>query len=115
MAQKGGRRKSRKTKRKKEDTVKTIETGAGVVLGYRRGTNTQYTGQVLIKVIETFKKRVDNLVGAKVLVKDKYGNEYHGRVIRPHARGKNNVVIAVFTRNLPGQTIGAEAIIYYKK
>ena len=112
MAQKGRRRKT-KTRRARKTKKKKIETGVGVVLGYRRGTNTQYTGQVLIKVIDTLKKRVDNLVGAKVLVRDKHGNEYHGKIIRPHARGRNNVVIAVFTRNLPGQAIGAEAVIYY--
>ncbi len=92
-----------------------IELGLGVVLGYRKGTNTQYPRQVLIKVIDTIKKRVDNLIGAKVLVKDKYGNKYYGRVIKSHARGKNNVVVAVFNRNLPGQAIGAEAVIYYMK
>jgi len=87
-------------------------TGIGVVMGYRRGSNTQYPRQVLIKVVNSLTKKVDNLVGAKLLVKDTYGNEYHGRVVKVHARGRNNVVIGVFNRNLPGQAIGAEVLIY---
>ena len=86
--------------------------GLGIVLGYRRGSNTQYVNQVLIKVISSKYANVSNLIGCRVLVKDSYGNEYRGRVIRVHGRGRNNVVIAVFNRNLPGQTIGAEALIY---
>ncbi|MCD6324391.1 MAG: 50S ribosomal protein L35ae [Desulfurococcales archaeon] len=92
-----------------------IELGLGIVMGYRRGTNTQYTNQVLIKVLDTIVKRVDNLVGAKVSVKDRHGNTYTGKVIKPHARGRNNVVIATFKRNLPGQTVGLEARIYRLK
>ena len=87
-------------------------TGIGVVMGYRRGSNTQYPKQVLIKVVNSLTKKVDNLIGAKLLVRDAYGNEYHGKVIRVHARGRNNVVIGVFNRNLPGQAIGAEVLIY---
>ncbi len=98
-----------------QEGTKILELGIGIVLGYRRGSNTQYPRQVLIKVIENMKKRVDNLIGAKVLVRDKYGNRYIGKIIRVHARGKNNVVVAVFRRNLPGQAIGAEALIYYTR
>ncbi len=85
--------------------------GVGIVLGYQRGTKAQYVNNVLIKVISCNEKNVANLVGSKVIVKDKYGNEYRGRIIRPHARGRNNVVIARFNKNLPGQAIGSEAII----
>ncbi|HDN75794.1 MAG TPA: 50S ribosomal protein L35ae [Acidilobales archaeon] len=92
---------------------KSVEVkGVGVILGYRRGSNTQYVNQVLIKVFSSKLKNVSNLIGCKVLVKDGHGNEYRGKVVRIHARGRNNVVIAVFNRNLPGQTIGAEAIFY---
>ena len=91
---------------------KSVHLGVGIVLGYRRGSNTQYVNQVLIKVIEFASKKVDNLVGAKVKVKDPHGNTYIGKVVRPHAKGRNNVVIAVFNKNLPGQAVGAEAVIY---
>ena len=64
-----------------------------------------------IKVFSTNIKNVSNLIGSKVIVRDKYGNEYRGKIIRAHARGRNNVVIAVFNTNLPGQAIGAEALI----
>ncbi|RLG80496.1 MAG: 50S ribosomal protein L35ae, partial [Thermoprotei archaeon] len=53
-----------------------------------------------------------NLVGGKVIARDSYGNMYVGRVIRAHARGRNNVVIAVFKRSPPGQMIGSEVLIY---
>ncbi len=92
-----------------------MELGIGIVLGYRRGTNAQYTNQVLIKVVDLIVKRVDNLVGAKVSVRDRHGNLYVGKILRPHAKGRNNVVIASFNRNLPGQAIGAEAVIYRPK
>ena len=91
---------------------KSVQLGVGIVLGYRRGPNTQYVNQVLIRVIDFVGKKVDNLVGAKVKVKDSHGNSYLGKIIRPHARGRNNVVVVVFNKNLPGQTIGAEAVIY---
>jgi large subunit ribosomal protein L35Ae len=93
----------------------SLELGVGIVLGYRRGTNTQYPNQVLIKVVNLIVKKVDSLVGAKVSVRDRHGNLYIGKILRPHARGRNNVVIASFNRNLPGQAIGAEAIIYRPK
>ena len=86
--------------------------GIGIVIGYRRGSNEQYIKQVLIKVISASAKKVDDLISAKLLVKDIHGNEYHGKIVRVHARGRNNVVIGVFNRNLPGQTIGAEVLIY---
>ena len=88
------------------------KAGVGIVLGYRRGSNIQYPRQVLIKVISASLKKVDNLIGAKLLVRDPYGNTYHGKIVRVHARGRNNVVIGVFNRNLPGQAIGAEVLIY---
>ena len=83
----------------------------GIVLGYRRGSNTQYVNHVLIKVLSSDVKNVSNLIGSKVKVIDRYGNEYNGKIVRVHARGRNNVVIAVFNRNLPGQAAGAEAYI----
>ncbi len=92
---------------------KVVQVAYGILMGYRRGSNTQYPRQVLVRVIESLKRRVDNLIGMKAVVRDKYGNEYIGRVVRTHARGKNNVIIVVFNRNLPGQVIGSEVKIYY--
>lgn len=96
------------------EKVKVFELGSGRVLSYRRGSNTQYVNQVLIKVTESITKKVDNLIGAKVLVVDQK-NKYYGRVVKVHARGKNGVVIAVFNRNLPGQLLGSKAVIYRVK
>jgi large subunit ribosomal protein L35Ae len=82
----------------------------GIVLGYRRGSNTQYVNQVYIKVLGNC--NVHSLVGCRVRVVDGYGNTYLGRVIRVHGRGRNGVVIATFSRNVPGQVIGGEALFY---
>lgn len=89
--------------------------GHGVVMGYRRGANTQYTNQVLVRVTDTVMKRVDSLVGAKALVKDQWGNTYVGKVVGIHARGRNNVVIVRFKRNVPGQVIGEPVRIYVSR
>ena len=96
-------------------TPDVIVLGRGVVVGYRRGTNTQYTNQVLVRVVDTVMKRVDSLIGAKVLVKDPWGNSYVGKVVKVHARGRNNVVIVRFNRNVPGQVIGEPVQIYVSR
>ncbi len=96
-------------------TPDVIVLGRGVVVGYRRGTNTQNTNQVLVRVVDTVMKSVDSLIGAKVLVKDKWGNSYVGKVVRVHARGRNNVVIVRFNRNVPGQVIGEPVQIYVSR
>ncbi len=81
-----------------------MEKLIGIVMGYRRGTNTQYENQVLIKVegIET-REQASRLIGRKVVAKDKYGNTYIGKIIGVH--GDKGVVRARFRRNLPGQMI----------
>ncbi|MEM0026167.1 MAG: 50S ribosomal protein L35ae [Zestosphaera sp.] len=86
--------------------------GTGVVLGYRFSNREQNPNQVFIKILSTILKSPHNLVGAKVLVKDRHGNVYHGRVIRVHGSGKNKVVIARFNNNLPGQVIGSSVDIF---
>ena len=82
----------------------------GIVLGYRRGSNTQYVSQVYIKVLSPPEK-VHSLVGRRVRVVDGHGNTYLGRIVKVHGAGRNGIVIAVFNRNLPGQLIGADAVI----
>ena len=83
----------------------------GLILGYRRGTNTQYENQVLIKVHDMkTRSEVSRLIGWKVLYQDKYGNKYSGKVVRVH--GSKNTVIAVFKPNLPGQAVGGIVYIY---
>ncbi|HIP56741.1 MAG TPA: 50S ribosomal protein L35ae [Ignisphaera aggregans] len=76
----------------------------GVIMGYRRGSNTQYNNQVLVKVfIEP--KLVGTLVGAKVIASDRYGNVYRGKIIRIHSFNKS-IAVVVFKPNIPGQMIG---------
>ncbi|MEM3131961.1 MAG: 50S ribosomal protein L35ae, partial [Sulfolobales archaeon] len=65
---------------------------------------------VYIKVLTQI-ENVHSLIGRKVKVSDSYGNIYLGRVVKVHGSGKNGVVIAVFSRNLPGQLIGFEVAI----
>ncbi len=83
----------------------------GLIMGYRRGTNTQYENQVIIMVDDMgSRKEVSRLVGWRVLYRDKYGNTYRGKIVRVH--GNKNTVIAVFKPNLPGQAIGGLVYIY---
>ena len=85
----------------------------GLVIGYRRGSNTQYEGQVLIRVDGVRDKgAAGRLVGWRVLYRDRHGNVYRGRIVRVH--GGKGVVIAVFKPNLPGQAIGGNVYIYPK-
>lgn len=82
----------------------------GVVLGYRRGTNTQYPSEVLVKFygVES-RSDASRLIGRKVIYKDVYGNVFHGKVIGVH--GRKGVVRAAFKPNLPGQAIGRGTVI----
>ena len=81
----------------------------GMVLGYRRGPNTQYPGQVVVSVLAD-RKVVYSLVGSKVKVKDKYNNTYIGRVVRV-VGSRNPKVLVTFNKNIPGQLIGKQVII----
>lgn len=82
----------------------------GVVLGYRRGTNTQYPNEVLVK-FHRVESRSDasRLIGCKVIYKDVYGNVFRGKIVGVH--GRKGVVRAVFKPNLPGQAIGRGTVI----
>ncbi len=76
----------------------------GIVLGYRRGTNTQYTGQVLVKLLIEDPGEAGKYVAGKALYRDSKGNIYKGRVVGLH--GRRGVVLVRFKPNLPGQAIG---------
>jgi large subunit ribosomal protein L35Ae len=86
----------------------------GLILGYRRGSNTQYENQVLIRIdgVDSDSK-ASRFVGWKVLFVDSKGNTYRGKIVRVH--GRKGVVIAVFKPNLPGQAIGRDVYIYPPK
>lgn len=88
-----------------------IEEYTGLIIGYRRGTNTQYTNQVLARIhgIESYKQAA-RLVGWRTLYVDRYGNKYHGKIIGVH--GRKGVVKIVFKPNLPGQAIGEEFRVF---
>ena len=81
--------------------------GEGIILGYRRGNLRQNTRQVYLKVTYST-KALGNLVGCKVIVKDRYGNTYRGKIVKVHS-WRNSVVICVFEPRLPGQLIGSVA------
>ena len=83
----------------------------GLVIGYRRGTNTQYENQVLIRV-DGVKSRdeASRLIGWRVVFRDPKGNVYRGKIV--HVHGNGGVVIAVFKPNLPGQAIGGNVYVY---
>ena len=76
-----------------------------VIVGYLRGHNRQYVNQVLVKPLELDDPRLaPQLIGRKIVYRDKYGNTYVGKVVDTH--GRKGLVIARFRRNLPGQAIG---------
>ncbi len=77
----------------------------GIIMGYRRGTNTQYPRQVLVKLLIDDPRKAGMFVGGRALYRDKHGNTYKGRVLRLHGR-KNGVVVVRFEPSLPGQSIG---------
>ncbi len=84
-----------------------MEEFRGVVLGYRRGSNTQYPSEVLVYVYGVSSRReASRLIGLKTLYVDEKGNTYKGRIIGVH--GNRGTVRAVFKPNLPGQAIGRE-------
>ncbi len=80
---------------------------SGLIIGYRRGTNTQYPSEVLAKIYGVEDKRqASRFIGWKAVYVDRYGNRYNGRVVGVH--GRKGVVRIVFKPNLPGQAIGEE-------
>jgi large subunit ribosomal protein L35Ae len=81
-----------------------------IIMGYRRGTNTQYTRQVILRVEGVPLKVVRGLAGRRVVYRDRHGNVYRGRVLKPHG-ARNPLLLARFERPLPGQAIGGVAEI----
>ncbi len=77
----------------------------GWILGYRRGPNSQYPNQVLLKIdgVNDYRE-ASRFIGAKIVLKDRYGNVFTGKVVKIH--GRKGVVRAVFEPNIPGQAIG---------
>ena len=85
----------------------------GVVLGYRRGSNTQYTGEMLLRVDGiTSRGEASRLIGRRVIYVDAKGNTYRGKIIGVH--GNRGTLRAVFKPNLPGQSIGSVVRILEK-
>ncbi|MEM4576188.1 MAG: 50S ribosomal protein L35ae [Candidatus Nezhaarchaeales archaeon] len=80
----------------------------GKVLNFRLGMNRRYPKELLVKLGES-KADVARLVGKKVLIKDLHGNQYIGKVVKPH--GNRGVGIVRFRRDLPGEVIGCEATV----
>lgn len=78
------------------------------ILGYRRGTNTQYTGQVILLLEGVSAREAHKYIAHRVVYRDRHGNVYRGRIVRKHG-ARNPTVLAVFEPNLPGQAIGEEA------
>ncbi|MET1160650.1 MAG: 50S ribosomal protein L35ae [Thermoprotei archaeon] len=82
----------------------------GIIVGYVRGPNTQYSNFVLVKLNLPEGVKPDNFIGRRVLLIDKHGNEYRGKIVHVHSR-KHGVVEARFKPNIPGQAIGSVVII----
>ncbi len=75
------------------------------ILGFRKGTRSQYPGQVILRIDNVVSyKEASKYIGCKVVYKDSKGNVYKGKIVRLH--GRKGLVRAVFKPNLPGQAIG---------
>ncbi|MEM0001200.1 MAG: 50S ribosomal protein L35ae [Desulfurococcaceae archaeon] len=85
------------------------QTCMGLILGYRRGSNTQYPGQVLVSA-PIDRKGIYSLVGTKVVARDEYGNVYVGRVIKVLG-SRNPKLVVAFRGGIPGQLIGRPVIV----
>ncbi len=85
----------------------------GVIVGYRRGPNQQYTNQVIMKIDGVNSRRhAARFIGFLVKIVDKHGNMYKGKIVGTH--GCKGYVRVVFKPNIPGQLIGATATIIVK-
>ncbi len=85
----------------------------GIIVGYRRGPNQQYTNQVIMKIDGVVNRRqAARFIGSLVKIVDKHGNVYKGKIVGTH--GCKGYVRAVFKPNLPGQLIGVTATIEVK-
>lgn len=82
----------------------------GIIIGYARGSNTQYNNYVLIE-LKIDNSYVNGLISKKIIITDKYGNKYYGKIIKRHSRRKP-VVEACFKPNIPGQLIGTECTVF---
>jgi len=78
----------------------------GIIMNYRKGSNTQTTDQMIIMPEEP--KKAKELVGKKVVYKAKT-HDIVGKVTALH--GRRGAVRARFERGLPGQSITKEVII----
>lgn len=77
----------------------------GVILGYLRSKARSYPNVALVRILAE-NTQGDNLVGRRVVVTDKHGNRYVGRIIGTHG-SKSEVVKVRFKPNIPGQLINA--------
>ncbi|MDH5806699.1 MAG: 50S ribosomal protein L35ae [Candidatus Methanomethylicaceae archaeon] len=79
----------------------------GEIMNFRIGTKRRYPRELLIKFGNS---RIDiaKLIGKKVVVEDKHGNKYIGKVIKPH--GNKGVAIVRFRKDPPGEVLGSKAI-----
>ncbi|HIQ11077.1 MAG TPA: 50S ribosomal protein L35ae [Pyrodictium sp.] len=90
-----------------------VKVYTGVIVGYRRGTNTQYEKQMLIRVDGiSSRNEASKLIGWKVAYRSRKGRVFRGKIVRVH--GDKGIVIAVFNPPLPGQAIGDNVYIYPK-
>ena len=88
-----------------------VKVYTGLVIGYRRGSNTQYERQVLLRIDGVSSRRTaSSLIGWRVLYRDSKGNVYRGTIVGVH--GGKGVVVARFKPNLPGQAIGGNVYVY---
>ena len=90
-----------------------MESVKGIIMGYRRGPNTQYTSQVLVKLLIDDPRKAGVFLAGRAVYRDPKGNVYKGRVLRLHGR-RNGIVVVRFEPNIPGQAIGGLVEVFKK-
>jgi len=82
----------------------------GVIINYRGSHKTQYSNQMIIKIIDVDdKEKASSLSGKKVTWTSPAGKEITGKVTKVH--GSKGAVRVKFEKGLPGQAIGSRVKI----
>jgi len=77
----------------------------GMIINFRRGRHTQYTNQAIIQVDNVKSKEdAEKMLNKKVIWTTSSGKEIIGKTVKAH--GNKGVILARFTKGLPGQSLG---------
>ena len=76
----------------------------GIIESYRRGPKSQRNNQMIVYITNFDRNKINEILGAKAVFKDRYGNVYEGFIKKRHGNGCK--VLIEFFRPLPGHSLG---------